>query len=98
MCDYHAPAMPSLVLHTRTTRVLYAAVVLVYLLSFPYHPALRSPNELCRLWQTRALVEYGTLEINRALHDYGNVGDLSVKDGKYYPSKAPLLSFAAVPI
>jgi hypothetical protein len=98
MCDYHGPAMPSPALSTRTTYVLYAAVVLVYVLSFPYHPALRSPNELCRLWQTRALVEYRTLEINRALRDYGRVGDLSVKDGKYYPSKAPLLSFAAVPI
>ncbi len=30
--------------------------------------------------------------------DYGYVGDLSVKDGRYFPSKAPLLSFAAVPI
>jgi hypothetical protein len=59
---------------------------------------LRSPNELCRLWQTRALVEYGSLDINQALRDYGYVGDLSVKDGRYFPSKAPLLSFAAVPI
>ncbi len=53
---------------------------------------------LCRLWQTRALVEYGSLDINRALRDYGYVGDLSFKDGRYFPSKAPLLSFAAVPI
>jgi len=30
--------------------------------------------------------------------DYGYVGDLSVKDGRYFPSKAPLLSFAAVPV
>src|SRR5262249_51263587 len=59
---------------------------------------LRSPNELCRLWQARALVEYGTLDINQAIRDYGYVGDLSVKDGKYYPSKAPLLSFAAAPV
>src|SRR5215467_7409749 len=36
--------------------------------------------------------------MNRALMDYGYVGDLSVKDGRYFPSKAPLLSFAAVPI
>ena len=51
----------------------------------PYHPGLRSPNELCRLWQTRALVEYGTLDINQALRDYGPVGDLSVKDGQVLP-------------
>ncbi|HLM47769.1 MAG TPA: hypothetical protein VK458_28150 [Myxococcaceae bacterium] len=80
------------------TRAVYGALVALYVLLFPYHPGLRSPNELCRLWQTRALVEYGTLDINRALQDFGYVGDLSVKDGKYYPSKAPLLSFAAVPV
>src|SRR5918998_5113372 len=79
-------------------RVLLGLVVGLYVLAFPYHPGLRSPNELCRLWQTRALVEYGTLEINQALKDFGYVGDLSVKDGRYYPSKAPLLSFAAVPV
>jgi hypothetical protein len=79
-------------------RVLFGSVAALYLLAFPYHPGLRSPNELSRLWQTRALVEYGSLDINRALRDYGYVGDLSFKDGRYFPSKAPLLSFAAVPI
>jgi hypothetical protein len=82
----------------RTPRAVWAVLVALYVLAFPYHPGLRSPNELSRLWQTRALVEYGTLEINQALRDYGHVGDLSVKDGKYYSSKAPLLSFAAVPL
>nr|WP_255671702.1 hypothetical protein [Corallococcus sp. AS-1-6] len=79
-------------------RAVWATVAALYVVLFPYHPGLRSPNELCRLWQTRALVEDGTLEINRALRDYGPVGDLSVMDGRYYPSKAPLLSFAAVPV
>jgi hypothetical protein len=83
---------------SRTPRTVYVVLVALYVLLFPYHPGLRSPNELCRLWQTRALVEYGTLDINRALQDFGSVGDLSVKGGKYYPSKAPLLSFAAVPV
>ena len=79
-------------------RVLFGLIGSLYLVAFPYHPGLRSPNELCRLWQTRALVEYGSLDINQALRDYGPVGDLSVKDGRYFPSKAPLLSFGAVPI
>lgn len=79
-------------------RVGFGLVLALYLLAFPYHPHLRSPNELCRLWQTRALVEHGTLDINRALQEYGRVGDLSVKEGRFYPSKAPLISFAAVPI
>jgi hypothetical protein len=80
------------------SRALFVLVAAIYLLAFPYHPGLRSPNELCRLWMTRALVEYGTLDINQAIRDYGYVGDLSLRNGRYYSSKAPLLSFAAVPI
>ncbi len=77
---------------------LYAPVVALYVLAFPYHPGLRSPNELCRLWQTRAIADHGQLEINAVLRTHGYVGDLSVKDGRYYPSKSPLLSVAAVPV
>ena len=73
-------------------------VVAIYLLSFPWHPLLRSPNELCRLMQTRALVDFGELSLNRAIRLYGPVGDLSIFEGRLYPSKAPLMSFAAVPV
>ncbi len=79
-------------------RAVLVGVVALYVLAFPYHPGLRSPNELCRLWQTRAIVDHGTLALNQTMRELGPVGDLSVKDGKYYPSKAPLLSFAAVPV
>ena len=65
---------------------------------FPYHPGLRSPNELSRLMQTRALVDFGELSLNRAMRVYGPVGDLSFREGLFYPSKAPLLSFAAAPV
>ncbi|MFP2932479.1 hypothetical protein ACLESO_46495, partial [Pyxidicoccus sp. 3LG] len=98
---HEAPSVPSerpVSPRAGAPRSVWAGLAVLYVLLFPYHPGLRSPNELCRLWQTRALVEYGTLDINGALRDYGHVGDLSVKDGKYYPSKAPLLSFAAVPV
>jgi hypothetical protein len=89
-----------------STGVLGGLVVAVYLLAFPYHPGLRSPNELCRLWQTKSLVDFGALQINEVLYLYGGVGDLSVMPEKkdrlnqpyYYPSKAPLLSVAAVPV
>lgn len=89
------PARPSSA--SRPSR-LYGLAVALYVLAFPYHPGLRSPNELCRLWQARAIVEYGTLDLNQTIRDYGYVGDLSIKDGRLYPSKAPLLSFLAVPI
>jgi hypothetical protein len=48
--------------------------------------------------QTRALVDFREPSLNRAMQVYGRVGDLSFFDGMYYPSKAPFLSFAAVPI
>ncbi|MBM4379404.1 MAG: hypothetical protein FJ086_08905 [Deltaproteobacteria bacterium] len=98
----------------------WALVLALYLLPFPYQPCLNSPNELCRLWLTRALVDHGSWEINPTLREHGMVGDLSctaeLPDGTlkpcvgpdaprgqpalrhYYPSKAPLLSLAAVPV
>jgi hypothetical protein len=48
--------------------------------------------------QTRALVDFGELSLNRAMRVYGGIGDLSVVSGRYFPSKAPLMSFAAVPV
>jgi hypothetical protein len=48
--------------------------------------------------QSRALVDFGEPSLNRAMRVYGPVGDLSYRDGRFYPSKAPLLSYAAAPI
>jgi hypothetical protein len=61
----------------RSARLGYGLVVAVYLLSFPYHPGLRSPNELCRLFQARAIAEFHSLSINEVLKQQGGVGDLS---------------------
>ncbi len=60
-----------------TARVGFALVAALYVLSFPYHPGLRSPNELCRLWQSRALVDDGALHVNEVMRRLGPVGDLS---------------------
>jgi hypothetical protein len=109
------------VLHFFSFRTGFILVASLYFLSFPYHPALRSPNELCRLWQARALVDEGTIDIAATLQKLGMVGDLSctavLADGqlkpcvgpeapardlvtavRYYPSKAPLLSFLGAPV
>ncbi len=43
-------------------------------------------------------MEFGELDLNRAMQVYGPAGDLSTFRGRYYPSKAPLMSFAAVPV
>ncbi|RAP36739.1 hypothetical protein B1207_08035 [Legionella quinlivanii] len=79
-------------------RVLYFFIVLLYFLPFSYHPNMRSPNELCRLWQTIAIVDNHKLSVNEVLKTHGMLGDLSFYEGFYYPSKAPFLSFAAVPV
>jgi hypothetical protein len=76
-----------------TPRVGFALVAALYLLSFPYHPGLRSPNELCRLWQARSLVDFGTLDINGTIQQRGMVGDLScvavLADGTLKPCVGP---------
>lgn len=79
-------------------RVLLGLVAALYVMAFPYHPGLRSPNELCRLWQSRALVDFGTLELNAVIARDGMVGDLSIVEGRYYPSKAPLMGFLGAPV
>ncbi|MCW8452449.1 hypothetical protein [Legionella quinlivanii] len=78
--------------------VLYFCIVLLYFLPFSYHPNMRSPNELCRLWQTIAIVDNHKLSVNEVLETHGMLGDLSFYKGLYYPSKAPFLSLAAVPV
>lgn len=77
----------------RTPKVGYALLAALYLLSFPYHPALRSPNELCRLWQSRAIVDHGVLDLNATVRQFGMVGDLSctlvMQDGSLKPCVGP---------
>ena len=96
----------------------------VYLYVFPYLPQLRSPNELSRLLQSRALIDHHSLEIGEELRTQGPVGDLSCvavargangairdriacpqtrgnplyNEQHTFPSKAPLLAFAAAPV
>ncbi len=55
--------------------LLLAALALLSF--FPYLPQLRSPNELCRLHQSRAIVDDHSIAINAVLEREGWVGDLS---------------------
>ena len=73
--------------------VFVALVLACYAWLFPWLPALRSPNELSRLYQARALVEDHALSVNDQIARHGAVGDLSLRDGRYYPNKAPGVSF-----
>lgn len=62
---------------SQAARLGNGLVAALYLLSFPYHPGMRSPNELSRLFMARALVDHGKLSINEVLQVQGGVGDLS---------------------
>ena len=81
---------------SRLTRAaaLPALVLLLYAFLFPWLPTIRSPNELSRLYQARAIVEDHSLAVNAQLARHGPVGDLSVRDGRSYPNKAPGVAFA----
>jgi hypothetical protein len=74
-------------------RLVPLLVLVSYAYLFPWLPALRSPNELTRLYQANAIVEEHALAIDGQLQRHGPVNDLSVKDGRHYPNKAPGMSF-----
>jgi hypothetical protein len=74
---------------------LRAAIFGVVALSSLYFVQGGGWNQNSRYDLTRALVEDGSLQIDRFAH---NTRDKSVRDGHFYSDKAPGLSFAAAPI
>jgi hypothetical protein len=68
-------------------------VLAIYAYPFPHFEGLRSPNELSRLYQVRALVDDHTLSVNESLRRYGSMGDMSEFHGRFFPNKAPGISF-----
>lgn len=73
-------------------------VIAFVLLWFPnIYPRFISPNELSRVLLTRAIVEDGTVRLDRQLAGSGVFSDLAEYDGHYYSDKAPGTSFLAVP-
>lgn len=75
----------------------YGLIALLYLATSPYHAGLNNPNEMVRVYMTRALVELDTFAIDAVVRDWGWVDDKSKRDGKLYSSKAPLQSLVGVP-
>jgi hypothetical protein len=83
--------------------VAVAALVLLFQSAFfAWFPGLRSPNELTRVYLASALVEDGSVQIDRQLARHGRIFDVSVRevDGQqhYYCDKAPGVSFLSVPL
>lgn len=81
-----------------SARWLVLVVALAYLFPFPHFEVLRSPNELSRLYQVRALVDDGVLHVNAQVKRYGRMGDLSERKGRMFPNKAPGISLLGAPV
>lgn len=76
----------------------YALVTFLYFATWPFHHGLNNPNEMVRVYMTRAEVLHGSPVIDPVIREWGGVDDKAVRDGKLYSSKAPLQSLVGVPI
>ncbi len=85
---------------TASRRDLLYLTALGLLLAWPmpYFAETRSPNELVRLYATRALIDDGTLDIDAQVARHGPLTDLARRDGRLYSDKAPGLALLGVPI
>ncbi len=75
----------------------YALIAFLFLATSPYHRGLNNPNELVRVYMTKALVDDDTFAIDGVIHQWGMVDDKAIREGKLYSSKAPLQSLVGVP-
>lgn len=76
--------------------LLFALCLFVYAYAFDPAPGT---NARAHFDQTVAIVEHGTLSIERVLlTPEGYTIDWSLRDGRYYPAKAPGLSILGVPV
>jgi hypothetical protein len=91
-----APPIPGA---RRLPRPLHLAILLLvaYGWCFAWFPALRSPNELSRLYQARALVRDHSLAIDAEMRRHGAIGDIAAKEGRHYAARAPGISLLSVP-
>lgn len=64
---------------------------------FPYFESIHSANELSRLYLAMALVEDGSVSIDRQRDRLGDIHDTALRDGKRYSDKAPGAAFWAAP-
>lgn len=74
-----------------------AALVFLYVYSFPYFAETRHANELPRAYLTRAMVDDGTFAIDTGVRRWGSTADVSPYGGHQYSNKAPGASMLAVP-
>lgn len=76
----------------------YALVAFLYFGTWPFHHRLNNPNEMVRVYMTRAIVEHGTPSIDAVVREWGPVDDKAIREGRLYAAKAPLQSLVGVPV
>ncbi|MBK8013690.1 MAG: hypothetical protein IPK13_20355 [Deltaproteobacteria bacterium] len=76
----------------------FVLVAFLYLATSPYHRGLNNPNEMVRVYMTKAVVDDKTFAIDRVIRQWGGVDDKAVRGGAIYASKAPLQSLIGVPV
>ena len=79
------------------TRWPFVLVGVLYLLTSPYHQGLNNPNEMVRVYMTKAWIDTGDFAIQPVIRKWGMVDDKAVRDGQLYSSKAPLQSLLGGP-
>lgn len=75
----------------------YFLVGFLYVCTSPYHRGLNNPNEMVRIYMSKAMVDDGGPAINQVVAEWGGVDDKAVRADKLYSSKAPLQSLFGVP-
>lgn len=76
---------------------LAAALVVLYVYSFPYFAQIKHANELPRVYLTQAMVDEGRFAIDTGVARWGSTADVSPSRGHHYSNKAPGASMLAVP-
>lgn len=77
---------------------LFAGVLLACSWPFPYFEKLGSPNEISRLYLTRAIVDDGSFALDHQVARYGHITDLAHASGHLYSDKAPGIGLLGVPV
>ncbi|MBL8716536.1 MAG: hypothetical protein JNL79_11105 [Myxococcales bacterium] len=94
--------MPGLLRPSRCVALCLALAGVVILSVFPYLAAVNNPNENVRTYMTMALVEDGTLRIDRMVQRHGWINDMAkapdpvTKVEHVYSVKGPAISYLGV--
>jgi len=76
----------------------FGLVAFLYFATWPFHHGLNNPNEMVRVYMTKALVDHGTPAIDAVVREWGPVDDKAIHQGHLYAAKAPLQSLVGVPV